>query len=429
MADYFDFRGKIVAPKLIWINGVFLSEQKVKIGHDGEILEIGKDVVGDFVIPLPDKAIVPGFVNAHSHAFHRYLRGHTGIGHDAADSFWKWREAMYSLVENTDYDKFKELCKGTFEEMLSAGITTVGEFHYVHHGTSRFELDKAVFEAAQEAGIRLVLIQTLYMRAGFNSTTVDPKQKRFESTLEEFLGNLETLRSMCTKNSTLAVAAHSTRAVDSEFIQKLWNYAAENDMAFHIHLEEQPKEIEDCMESFHRLRPSELLLDKIPPPRGNLTAVHCTYTRRSELNEFAKSGVNVCVCPLTEGFLGDGIPDINEVDNLCLGTDCNNRICFLEEMRWLTYCQNMKNNKRNSCGLDPVKLLNVATVNGAKSLKLEKTVGKFEPGFQFDFVAFDIKSNKLSHFENENQLLDALVFASGNQEIHAVGVGGVGRFY
>ena len=129
--------------------------------------------------------------------------------------------------------------------------------------------------------------------------------------------------------------------MNSEYIQQLWNYAIKHDMAFHIHLEEQPREIQDCMDSVHKLRPSELLLDKIPPPRDNLTAVHCTYTQRSELNEFHKSGVNICVCPLTEGFLGDGIPDITEKDNLCLGTDCNNRICFLEEMRWLTYCQNV----------------------------------------------------------------------------------------
>ena len=127
MADYFDFRGKIVAPKLIWIDGKFLLNQKVRIGLNGEILEIGKDVVGDSVIWLPNEAFIPGFINAHSHAFHRYLRGHTGIGHKEADSFWKWRDAMYSLVENTDYDKFKEVWLPKYIKIMRINFSFVRE--------------------------------------------------------------------------------------------------------------------------------------------------------------------------------------------------------------------------------------------------------------------------------------------------------------
>uniref|UniRef100_A0AC34QJK4 Amidohydrolase-related domain-containing protein n=1 Tax=Panagrolaimus sp. JU765 TaxID=591449 RepID=A0AC34QJK4_9BILA len=431
MFQSFDYRKKVISPKFIWLNGKFTSNQQLKIGENGEILEIGEnlDMDGCDSVELRDSAIVPGFVNAHSHAFHRYLRGQTGIGQSTTDSFWKWRDAMYALVQNIEYDEFKQLCKGTFEEMLSAGITTVGEFHYVHHGSERFELDKAVIEAAEETGIRLVLIETLYMRSGFDSTVVEAKQARFGTDLEEFIENLNKLEKICSKKTTLAVAAHSTRAVDPESIQELWNYAKKHNKAFHIHLEEQPKEIEDCMNSVHRLCPSELLLDKVSSPRQNLTAVHCTFTQRPELNELYKSGGKICVCPLTEGFLGDGIPQINEHDKICLGTDCNNRISFLEEMRWLTYCQNMKHNKRNVAGLDSKKLLQIATINGAESLYLHNSVGQFKPGYQLDFVAFNINNDNLQKFATEDQLLDAIIFGCGNREIQAVGVGGVGHFY
>uniref|UniRef100_A0A914Z6H3 Amidohydrolase-related domain-containing protein n=1 Tax=Panagrolaimus superbus TaxID=310955 RepID=A0A914Z6H3_9BILA len=423
MADY---RGKIVEPNLVWINDKFEAGIKLKISQNGIIEEISREISGD-VVELPQFALIPGFINAHSHAFHRNLRGQSGIGCQESDTFWKWRDAMYKLVENISYDNFKQLCKGTFEEMINAGITTVGEFHYVHHENDRFNLDNAVIEAAQEAGIRLVLIETLYSRSGFNAETVNKEQKRFESKIDEFIKHLKILEKSTNSTTTLAVAAHSTRAVDTEGIQTLWRYASENNKSFHIHLEEQPKEIEDCINSFHRLRPSELLLDKMYPVTSKLTVVHCTYTLREHLNVFAKKDVNICICPLTEGFLGDGIPDLNDTDHLCLGTDCNNRINFLEEMRWLTYCQNMKHNRRNCCKLDATKLLQIATFNGAKSLGLEGAVGKFEVGQQFDYVAFDLESKRLKDFKAPNMLLDAVIFGAGNEEIAAVGVAGIER--
>uniref|UniRef100_A0AC34F0I9 Amidohydrolase-related domain-containing protein n=1 Tax=Panagrolaimus sp. ES5 TaxID=591445 RepID=A0AC34F0I9_9BILA len=372
MADY---RGKVIEPNLVWINDKFEAGIKLKISENGIIEEISHEISGD-VVKLPRFALIPGFINAHSHAFHRNLRGQSGIGCQESDTFWKWRDAMYKLVENTSYEKFKQLCKDTFEEMLNAGITTVGEFHYVHHeNDDRFNLDKAVIEAAQEVGIRLVLIETLYSRSGFNADTVNKEQKRFESKVDEFIKHLKVLEKSTNSTTTIAVAAHSTRAVDTEGIQMLWRYALENNKPFHIHLEEQPKEIEDCINSFHRLRPSELLLDKMFPVTSKLTVVHCTYTLREHLNVFAK--------------------------------------------------RNMKHNRRNCCKLDATKLLQIATVNGAKSLGLEEVVGKFEVGKQFDYVAFDLENKRLKGFKAPNMLLDAVIFGAGNEEIAAVGVAGI----
>jgi len=138
----------------------------------------------------------------------------------------------------------------------------------------------------------------------------------------------------------------------------------------------------------------------------------------------SERGALICVCPLTEGFLGDGIPHIAATDHLCLGTDCNNRIDFIEEMRWLSYCQNMKLNSRNCAGLNASKLIKIATVNGAKSLGLGGVVGEFEANHYMDFTAINIQSSRLVGFTAQEQLADALVFGGSSEDISMAGVAG-----
>ncbi|KAK6044166.1 hypothetical protein COOONC_18329 [Cooperia oncophora] len=152
------------------------------------------------------EVILPGFVNAHSHAFHRHLRGKSGIGGKSADTFWKWRDNMYALVDGITTEKLYEYCYCTFREMLEAGITTVGEFHYVHHGTSKFDLDSAVLKAAQDAGIRITLIQTFYEHASFDRTLLHPVQERFVSSYHDFIENLNKLLTFVSQTVTIAVA-------------------------------------------------------------------------------------------------------------------------------------------------------------------------------------------------------------------------------
>uniref|UniRef100_A0A915E764 Amidohydrolase-related domain-containing protein n=1 Tax=Ditylenchus dipsaci TaxID=166011 RepID=A0A915E764_9BILA len=276
-----DFCGKVIHAPLIWFDGHFQPDIQIQVRHDGIITAIGKDIVSseDQLDTIKDVALLPGFVNAHSHSFHRYLRGRSDIGTTAADSFWKWRNNMYALLDGVTYHTFKEFCKGTFQEMLSAN--------------QRFDLDNAVVEAALEVGIRLVLIETLYSRSGFHSNQLTQQQLSFGAELEEFMKHVESLSTQLIGKSevSIAVAAHSLRAVPIPIAQELWEWANQQQFAFHIHLEEQPRKWRTV-------------------------------------------------------FLGDGIPELTEKDKLCLGTDCNNRICFLEEMRWLCFCQNMKKNSR-----------------------------------------------------------------------------------
>ncbi|CAK5092242.1 unnamed protein product [Meloidogyne enterolobii] len=389
-----------------------------------------------------NQALLPGFVNAHSHAFHRELRGLSQIGNEGADNFWKWRQNMYKLVEDIDYEKLKKICIDTFSEMLSAGITTVGEFHYVHHSNKAsdgfFDLDMAVIEAACEVGIRLVLIETLYMRAGFSQPDINPEQWRFaSSTVEQFIEHVEDLREKLKNNDlvTLALAVHSLRAVPVPEAIKLYQYAQQNNLPLHLHLEEQPAELEDCRLVSGGKDPAEVLLQNILEngetqeiDNSLITAVHCTHTKRSNLDEIFKRKINVCICPCTEGYLGDGIPHLNEFDNICLGTDCNNRIAMFEEMRWLAFCQNMRTNTRNCANLNASKLFECATLNGAKSLGLISKIGNFVIGKQMDFFGILLKNFKLKNFCDGKKLLDSLIFGGGNEEIGMTGIGGIVKF-
>nr|CAD2194131.1 unnamed protein product [Meloidogyne enterolobii] len=411
-----DFRGKIITAKWIWFNGSFQQNVLLKIDKDGKIEDIFKEdhelftIEEGKIVDLGEMALLPGFVNAHSHAFHRELRGLSQIGNEGADNFWKWRQNMYKLVEDIDYGKLKKICIDTFSEMLSVGITTVGEFHYVHHSNKAssdgfFDLDMAVIEAACEVGIRLVLIETLYMRAGFSQSEINPEQWRFSSaTVEQFIEHVNKLREKLKNNDlvTVALAVHSLRAVPVPEAIKLYQYAQINNLPLHLHLEEQPAELDDCRLVNEGKDPAEVLLKNIlvngeteEIDNSLITAVHCTHTKRSNLDEFVKRKINVCICPCTEGYLGDGIPNLNEFDNICLGTDCNNRIAMLEEMRWLAFCQNMRTNTRNCANLNGQKLFECATINGAKSLGIWSKIGNFVVGKQMDFFGILFKNFKL----------------------------------
>ncbi|CAB3409380.1 unnamed protein product [Caenorhabditis bovis] len=420
-----DVRGKTIVAEHVWLDGRVQEHIAISVDASGVIRAIGEMPNGEEVIKTAN-LLVPGFVNTHSHAFHRFLRGKSEIGKSAADTFWKWRDNMYGLVAEVDKHRIYEYCLTTFKEMLNAGITTVGEFHYVHHSDNKFDLDESVIQAAIDAGIRIVLLQTLYERAGFDNAELHPVQNRFVSSYQEFIENLKKLRKSTTHERVrIGVAAHSARAVPFENIKKLFDYATAEQIPFHIHLEEQPKEIVDCQKSLASKKgPSDVLLADIGI-NEYFTAVHATYTPAANMVQFAKLGGNVSICPCTEGYLGDGIPRINEELSISFGTDCNNRISFLEEMRWACYSQQMLHNSRSVCGLSAEKLLNCATINGAKSLNIGDQVGTFEIGKYFDAVVFDSSTSPALSTSRSETLIDSLVFSCGNREISNVFVAGV----
>ncbi|GMR52446.1 hypothetical protein PMAYCL1PPCAC_22641, partial [Pristionchus mayeri] len=421
------YRSTLVRAPLVWTDSQFRENILIRVDASGRIEDIGEHLSpreGETQVTLDNQAILPGFINTHSHAFHRFLRGRSFIGQQAATTFWAWRDNMYALVENIDWSTLKGFCSAVFSEMLSAGITTVGEFHYVHHGKDQFDLDSAVLEAAKEAGIRITLIQALYQRGGFASPPLAAAQERFVSSFDDFIQSVEKLDKLADERATIAVAAHSLRAVDEATTQRLWEYARETKRPFHIHLEEQPKEIEDCISSTGQ-SPSQWLLGM--GVDGGATAVHATFTPKERMEAFARTGVHISVCPCTEGYLGDGVPHVDESTRICLGTDCNNRISLLEEMRWAAFSQMAKHNSRAVAALSATRLFEAATLTGAASLGLSKVTGQLTKGYAFDFLTIDLTSPLLKNCPS-SQLLDSIVFSLDNREIVAVGMDGDVRY-
>ena len=346
---------RLLAPDLAWTGRRFEAGQGVRVDDAGAVAGIAPLGDAEPDARLDGQALHPGFVSAHSHAFQIGLRGRGETFPEGAGSFWTWREAMYELVESMTRERLYELSRRCFEEMLAAGITTVGEFHYLHHlgeGLD-WEGDRVVLHAAKDAGIRIVLLVTYYETGGIGQP-LGSGQRRFATEgVGPFWDHVDRLGSLVDGNrARIGVAAHSIRAVPRSVLAELWREARRRDLPFHLHLEEQRKEIEACVEAYGK-RPMEIVLDLLDGPDDTLeglTAVHCTHTLPDDLRRFAEAGGRACICPLTEGNLGDGIPPLAEVpeihSRLCLGTDSNHRIDMLEEMRWLEYGQRWRSEQR-----------------------------------------------------------------------------------
>lgn len=403
----------ILEPELTWTGARF--ERGVQIAIDnGAITDVGRLGHGD-AQKLARRALLPGFISAHSHAFQRALRGKGETFPEGAGSFWSWREAMYALVQQLDADRFYDAVRATFAEMLAAGITSVGEFHYLHHSPAGDDhlFDEIVLRAAKDAGIRIVLLLTYYKTGGIGQPLA-PAQQRFSTqSLADFWRRVDSLQA-----EHLGVAAHSIRGVPLEEIAPLYDEARKRGMVMHMHVEEQRREIEECRAAYGAM-PLQLLNERLSSCEG-FTAVHATHSDPEEIRRFLDRGGNVCITPLTEGNLGDGIPDLSALRAPSLGTDSNARISMIEEMRWLEYGQRWKSETRGVFrGAAP--LLQAATANGARSLGIE--AGAIEKGKLADFVAVDLDARAIRDVDEE-QLLEGLVFGAGDDVIAATWVAG-----
>ncbi len=416
---------------LTWIDGTFVPDQTITVGANGRIESVGQ-TRPPAAHRLERVALLPGFVNAHSHAFQRGLRGSGERFSSGAGSFWSWREAMYALVASLDRSSLRRVCRQAFSEMRDAGITTVGEFHYLHHEhDDDFAFDDVVLEAASDVGIRLVLLHAYYAAGGIGRVP-EPGQRRFTTLdLREYWRQVDRLaQRLDPATQSLGVVAHSVRAVSLTEIKVLHAEAARRGLPFHMHVEEQRREIEDSVAAYGRT-PMRLLCDELAAG-GNVTAVHCTHTSPTDMAAFLARGGRVCVCPLTEANLGDGIPDLSAPHavggRLSLGTDSNARISAIEEMRWLEYGQRLRGELRGAL-TDPggevaVTTLDAATSGGAAALGVG--AGRITPGEWADLAAVDLTVSSLSGVPAAN-LIDALVFGAGNGAIAGTFVGGKWR--
>lgn len=420
---------EILEAELTWIGGRFERGVRVEIGADGRILRAGK-LAGEPATRLEGRALLPGFIDVHSHAFQRGLRGRGERFPRGQGDFWTWREAMYELVEQMDAERLRALSVQAFREMLAAGITSVGEFHYLHHDRSNagFALDQAVLEAARETGIRLVMLQTYYATGGVERPLAGAQRRFRVRDPSEYWDQLDALASRLDwPAETLGAVVHSIRAASIEDLARIHAEAKRRGLVFHIHVEETAKELVECRAAYQKT-PMRILLDELAVDE-RFTAVHCTQTSRAELEEFLARGGTVCACPTTEGGLGDGISELASVQGwegrLAFGTDSNERLSMLEEMRWCEFAQRLRHQRRgllrDRTGEVARPLLDAATKNGARSLGID--AGEIRSGAWADFVALDLGEPCLRGSDADT-LPEALVFGAGDEVIAGVAVGG-----
>ena len=294
---------------------------------------------------------LPGFVDAHSHGFQRALRGRAG----GAD-FWGWRELMLAEAERQTPELVRREYAQVYRELRAAGYTAVGEFHYLG-----FDEALAAVAAAEEAELRIVVLLAAYGRGGL---------ARFrQASVAEYLKQVDDLRS---RGIPVGVAPHSVRGCPADWLDEIGRYAIAEQLPLHVHADEQPREIEECLAE-HGLRPIELL-DRTGCLSERTTVVHATHADGAELDLVARAGARICACPTTEANLGDGFLPVERIRTrgigLCIGSDSNVRIDPLEELRELEGIVRRQTGRRNV--IPSETLLRVGGDEGAGSLALEE---------------------------------------------------------
>ncbi len=386
------------------------------------------------VVRLGGKALLPGFVNVHSHAFQRLIRGRTESRREGGRDFWSWRATMYHAAASLSPEQMYAVARAAFLEMALAGTTTVGEFHYVHRAPDGKPypnpnvMAQQIFAAAESVGIRICLLRAAYQRAGFELPE-DPGQTRFLETTEEFLENVADLhREYDSPDAWVGVAPHSVRAVPLEAIESMAEWAREHHRPLHMHVSEQIGELEACQREYGTT--PVRLLERHGLLRDHFAAVHAIHIDHEEMDLLAANRATICACPTTERNLGDGIFAAREVMErgipVCLGSDSQAQIEPLEDARDLEYHLRLQQQQRSILdGIDghelSARLFRCATANGAHALGCE--AGEFEPGKLADFFTVDLNDISIAGDPRED-LLATIVFGMRTAAVADVCVGG-----
>ena len=389
------------------------------------------------VVRLAGKALFPGLANAHSHAFQRLFRaraeGRTEYGKaSGADTFWTWREQMYRAAAHVSPESMYDVARTVYLEMLASGITVVGEFHYLHNapdGTpyaNPNELALTLIRAAQSVGIRIVLLRSAYLRAGYQREP-HPGQRRFYETEDAYVSSLDALLSAAANQPQLTVGAapHSIRAVPLDTLKRIYTFARERNLPVHIHLSEQLAENEASVAEYG-LTPLALLAEN--NILRHTTLIHAIHMTQSEFEQTAHAGAHICSCPTTERNLGDGIFPADVAARLgipvCHGTDSQAQIDILEDARQTEYHLRLLHRQRSI--LDEHAnigsyLLHGATAWGYSALGLN--AGSLHPGQAADFFTADLNDLALLGAD-KHSLATQAAFVLGRTAIRDVAVSG-----
>jgi formiminoglutamate deiminase len=392
--------------ELAWLGGE-RAEAGVLLEVDGETLSgvgVGVEAPQD-AERLPGLTL-PGLANAHSHAFQRALRGRTQGG--AKGSFWTWREQMYELAKSLDPDSCLAISRAAFGEMALAGITCVGEFHYLHAEGNA--MGEAVIAAAAEAGIRITFMDACYLHGGiegFRDTDADAWAERVDALRDG-------------PQARVGAAIHSVRAVDPESARVVAEWAGERPL--HAHVSEQPKENEECLAA-HGRTPTALLADA-GALAGNFTAVHATHLTGEDVALLGESGATCCLCPTTERDLADGIGPAHELRAagaaLAVGSDSQAVIDLFEEARAIELDERLATGARGNHR--PADLLRAATAEGHAALGWPE-VGELREGALADLITVGLEGVRLAGTTPE-AAIDSVVFAAAAPDVRHVMVGG-----
>ncbi len=424
-------------PDLLYAGGEVRAGDALSV-RDGAVAALGEPAVGCEWVRLKGTAILPGLVSAHSHAFQRAIRGRTERRGAGGADFWSWREALYRAAAGLGPDDLFAVARMAFAEMVQAGITAVGEFHYLHRDSKgraysdRNEMAKQLARAAREAGIRFALLRVAYARAG-HQIPPDPLQRRFvEGSVDEVLQSLDDLEAELCGDATvsLGIAPHSVRACPASWIERLAAEAEKRSLPLHLHVAEQPAEVEQCLAE-HGQRPVALL-DRLGALSARTTAVHAIHLQPEEVALLGKARATVCACPTTERNLGDGVVPADRLlaarARLALGTDSNVQIDLLEDARELEY--HLRLERRERAVLDPGtgsldglarRLHACASEGGMAALGLPG--GRLAPGDPADFIVLRLGDPSIAGARPDD-LLPAVVFSLARTAVRDVYVGG-----
>jgi formimidoylglutamate deiminase len=427
-------------PDLMLVDGSFRHDRVLEVGKDGKIISIraaSETSPGTSVCRLSGCALLPGMIDVHSHSFQRALRGKAESRRRSGPDFWSWRNSMYRCALALTPEEIYDVARMAFLEMMLAGITTVGEFHYLHRSPDGSVyndpnlLGKQVIRAAESVGIRIVLLRCAYVRAGYDLPP-DPGQVRFlEPEAETFVRHADELRNEIGRMSSsvsFGLAPHSIRAVPRPYLQTIAAWANARGLPVHMHVAEQPAEI-DASIAEYGVGPLQLL-DELGLLTQDFTAIHAIHLGVGDIERMARGRITVGACPTTERNLGDGILCADQLIDagvsIALGTDSHTQTDALENARELE--SNLRLRHLQRAVLDgrqgrPLAslLFDSATSAGARSLHLE--AGTLRPGTPADFFTVDLADASIAG-SLIDELLTNIVFSMSRSAIRHVAVDG-----
>ncbi len=369
--------------------------------------------------------VMPGMASAHSHAFQRALRGRTQRRASRAGTFWGWREEMYRLAERLNPDDLYAIARLAYTELAMSGVTAVGEFHYVHHGTGgrpyaeRTELADAVIRAARDVGLRICLIRTAYLRAGYRQSAVPAQDRFLDPSIDHVLQDLDALRSRYADDPyvALAAAAHSIRAVPLPGIRVLSAYAEAHELPFHMHVCEQRAELEECRAEYGKTPVALLSGEGVLSSR--FVAVHATHLDEAEVAALGDNRSFVCICRTTERDLGDGLPPASELleagARLCVGVDSHACENAFEEVRAVELDERSRLKIRHAAAEAP-SLLDAATRIGYAACG-------FDNRWMEDHIALDPDDPSIAAID-PGHAPDAILFGATPRAVRSVVIAG-----